>query len=123
MSATVLVCDDELMLRTLVRAALGRSYEVFEARDGEEGIAMTRRHRPDVVVLDMIMPGRSGLDFLGDLRADPELSGTRVVMLTARTQKIDREAAMGAGADRFLPKPFSPSALSAIVEEVLADTR
>jgi DNA-binding response OmpR family regulator len=69
-------------------------------------------------VLDMMMPGRSGLDVLSELRADPTLAGTPVLMLTARTQAADREAIVAAGADRFLAKPFSPAELEALVAEL-----
>ena len=122
MPPRILVCDNEEALRDLVRASLsGNGYEIEEARDGDEALALARDTKPDLVLLDMMMPGRSGLDVLAELRADPELAETRVVMLTARTQAADREAAAEAGADRFLTKPFSPLQLAALVEEMLAE--
>lgn len=121
MPATVLLCDDEEVLRQLVRATLGNGeYEIVEAADGDESLALARRHRPDVVILDMMMPGRSGLDVLRALRGDAALAGTPVIMLTARAQQADREAASAAGADRYLAKPFSPLELISVVEELLA---
>ena len=118
----ILVCDNEDVLRDLVRASLGgNGYNLVEARDGDEALALARDTKPDLVLLDMMMPGRSGLDVLAELRADPELAETPVVMLTARTQAADREAAAEAGADRFLTKPFSPLQLAALVEEMLAE--
>ncbi len=118
----ILVCDNEGVLRDLVRATLGgNGYDLIEARDGDEALALARDTKPDLVLLDMMMPGRSGLDVLAELRADPELAETRVVMLTARTQAADREAAAEAGADRFLTKPFSPLQLKALVEDMLAE--
>lgn len=120
MAATVLVCDNEEPLRALVRAALDEGeYSVVEARDGDESLELARKVRPDLIVLDMMMPGRSGLEVLAELRQDPELAGTPVVMLTARTQIADREAAIEHGAERFLPKPFSPRRLASVVEELL----
>jgi CheY-like chemotaxis protein len=119
MPPTVLVCDDEAVLRALISAALGSDYEVVEARDGDQALEQASAHRPDLIILDMMMPGRSGLDILPQLRADPHLSTTPVVMLTARTQEADREAAAAAGADRFLAKPFSPLELSRVVAELL----
>lgn len=117
--ATVLVCDNEEPLRALVVATLdGGDYRVIEARDGDESLELIRAERPDVVVLDMMMPGRSGLDVLEELRRDRDLADTRVLMLTARAQASDREAALGAGADRFLPKPFSPLELASAVHEL-----
>jgi DNA-binding response OmpR family regulator len=104
----------------LVRAALApRGYVITEARSGEESIDLARRERPDLIVLDMMMPGRSGLEVLGALRRDPELVATPVLMLSARTQTGDMEAAVRAGADRFLAKPFSPVELVSIVREML----
>src|SRR5256885_14470655 len=89
--STVLVCDDEQVLRALVRATLGTSpCELVEARDGDEALEQARRHRPDLILLDTMMPGRSGIDVLAELRADPELCGTPVIMLSARTQLGDR---------------------------------
>lgn len=120
MPATVLVCDNENMLRRLVRATLGSDeVRVLEACDGDESLELARRHRPDLVILDVMMPGRTGLDVLGELRRDPELADTRVIVLTAGAQVADRDAALEAGADRFLAKPFSPSELAAVAGELL----
>jgi CheY-like chemotaxis protein len=122
MPPTILVCDNEEPLRALVRATLESvSYTIVEARDGDEAIARARELKPDLILLDMMMPGRSGIDVLEELRAEPELAATPVVMLTARTQAADREAAAGAGVNRFVAKPFSPRELAAIVESELAD--
>jgi two-component system phosphate regulon response regulator PhoB len=116
----VLVCDDEQVLRALVRATLdGSGHEVVEARDGDEALEQAREHSPDVIVLDMMMPGRSGIDVLAELRRDAMLCRTPVVMLSARTQLSDRETAVQSGADRYLPKPFSPLELAQIVEQLL----
>ncbi|MEX0674576.1 MAG: response regulator [Gaiellaceae bacterium] len=117
-----MICDNEEPLRALVRAALApRGYELLEARDGDESLVMARKAKPDLIVLDMMMPGRTGLDVLRELRADPKLSAIPVVMLTARTQQTDEQAAVDAGADRFLPKPFSPLELDALVASLLED--
>jgi CheY-like chemotaxis protein len=120
MEATVLVCDNEHVLRGLVRAALdGNGYAFVDARDGDEALEEARRVRPDVILLDMMMPGRTGLEVLEELRRDPEFQHTPVVMLTARAQAGDRQAAEAAGADRFVAKPFSPLELNRIVDELL----
>ena len=119
--ATILVCECEEPLRALVSAALAEGdYRIVEARDGEESLALARSERPDLIVLDMTMPGRSGLEVLAELRRDPEFEATPVIMLTARTQARDRETAIAAGADHFLPKPFSPRELASLVESLLA---
>lgn len=124
MTATVLVCDNENILRRLVRATLSDSeVSVLEACDGDEALELARQHRPDLVILDVMMPGRTGLDVLEELRRDPELADTRVIVLTARAQVADRDAALDAGADRFLAKPFSPSELAEVADELLGAPR
>jgi DNA-binding response OmpR family regulator len=117
--ARVLVCDDEPVLRALVRASLEPDYEIFEAQDGCEVLGLALDQRPDLIVLDMMMPGKSGLDVLAELRADATLAHTPVVMLTARAQAADRAAAAEAGADRYVAKPFSPRELAAVVGELI----
>jgi CheY-like chemotaxis protein len=117
---TILVCDDEPVLRMLVRATLDQgNYTVVEASDGDDALARTRSERPDLILLDMMMPGRSGSDVLRELRSDPATAATPVIMLTARAQASDREAMSLAGADHYLTKPFSPVGLASLVKEVL----
>jgi CheY-like chemotaxis protein len=116
----VLICDNEEALRALVRGALEiDDYELVEARDGDESVALARAWEPDLIVLDMMMPGRTGLEVLSELRAESRFAAMPVVMLTARAQAADRDAASAAGATEFLPKPFSPLALASLVEELL----
>jgi CheY-like chemotaxis protein len=122
--STILICDDEEPMRALVRAALELGdYEIYEARTGDESMELARERKPDLVVLDMMMPGRSGLDVLRELRQDPDLREIRVLMLTARAQATDRSAAVAYGANRYLSKPFSPLELAGVVEELLARPR
>jgi CheY-like chemotaxis protein len=94
---------------------------VHEARDGDESVDFARSLEPDLIVLDMMMPGRTGLEVLAELRREPRFAETAVIMLTARAQVADRQAAEDAGVDRFLPKPFSPLELEAVVSELLAE--
>jgi DNA-binding response OmpR family regulator len=120
MAPKVLVCDNEEALRVLVRGALELGdYEILEARDGDQSLELARKFEPDLIVLDMMMPGRSGLEVLADLRAEQRFAETPVIMLTARAQAADRATALEAGATRFLPKPFSPLELASTVEELL----
>ena len=114
---TVLVCDNEAVMRSLVRATLEPAYEVIEARDGDEALALIARKPPDLLLLDVMMPGRSGVEVLEELRAGG--SALPVVVLTARAQADDRVRAADAGADRFLAKPFSPAELVSLVAELL----
>lgn len=117
--ATVLICDDEPSLRELIRVSLVGPYEFVEADDGEESLELARRVRPDVVILDMMMPRRTGLEVLTELRREEQLADTRVIVLTA--QPGTREQALRAGADLVMVKPFEPEQIAAAVEEVLAD--
>ena len=116
----VLIADDEPSMRLLVRATIeSDQYEVLEAGDGEEAWDMIRQHKPSVVLLDVQMPGRTGLEVLALIRSDPSLAGTRVIMLTAKALKADMEVGITAGADLYLTKPFSPLDLLTRVDEAL----
>jgi CheY-like chemotaxis protein len=120
MPPKVLVCDNETALRALVRGALELGdYEIVEAHDGDQSVELARSCVPDLIVLDMMMPGRTGLEVLAELRAEDRFAETPVIMLTARAQAQDRLAAVEAGVSRFLPKPFSPLELASVVEELL----
>jgi CheY-like chemotaxis protein len=117
--ATVLICDDEPSLRELIRISLDGPYRFVEADDGEESLEVARSIRPDVVILDMMMPRRNGLEVLSALRKDKELSDIPVIVLTA--QPGTRENALREGADIVMVKPFEPEQIVAAVEEVLAE--
>ena len=119
--ATVLICEDEPALRELIRVSLQGPYEIAEADDGEEALAMARTQRPDLVILDVMMPRRNGLDVLRDLRSDESLAATPVIVLTAQPET--RDEAFRAGADRVIDKPFVPDDISDAVEEVLTARR
>jgi CheY-like chemotaxis protein len=119
---TVLVCDDTASLRELVSEALAEGgYTIVEARDGDESLELARRVRPDLIVLDVVMPGRSGFDVLAELRKSPALARTPVVVCTASARAIDRDLARTLGIDRFLHKPFSPLELASVVEGLLGE--
>jgi two-component system alkaline phosphatase synthesis response regulator PhoP len=117
--ATVLICDDEPSLRELIRVSLDGPYEFVEADDGEQSLELALSVRPDVVILDMMMPRRNGLEVLSELRQEESLAHTRVIVLTA--QPGTREQALRAGADVVMVKPFEPEQIAAAVEEVLAE--
>jgi CheY-like chemotaxis protein len=117
---TVLIADDEDAMRLLVNATIeSDSYQVVEAEDGDEAWALIKKHKPSVVLLDVQMPGLSGLEILASIKRDPSLSGVRVILMTARALDADRKAGMAAGADFYLTKPFSPLELLARVQEAL----
>ena len=117
-AATILVCDDDPSLRELVRAVLGPRYRFVEAADGAEALGLAREDRPDLIVLDVMLPGLSGIEVLEELRNDAWLESIPVVVITAWSHaELDAQVA---GADRFVSKPFDPDELSSAVEELLA---
>jgi CheY-like chemotaxis protein len=120
---TVLIADDEPSLRLLVSATIASDeYEVVEAVDGDEAWGLICRHRPNVVLLDVQMPGRTGLELARAIRNDPDLSKISVILLTSKAQQADIEAGLAAGADRYLTKPFSPLELLRVVEQAVGPT-
>lgn len=117
----ILLVDDHSDIRRLIKITLGKNYEVFEAEDGVSGLESVRQHRPDLVVLDVMMPGEmDGFQVLDAIKADPQLINTRVIMVTARGQARDYDAGMARGADSYFIKPFSPLQLVACIKETLA---
>jgi DNA-binding response OmpR family regulator len=110
--ARILVADDEPHLLRLVKFRLEREgYEVLTAADGEEALEAARTERPDLCILDVMMPKRNGFDVLREIRADARCAGMKVLMLTARAQDRDVDAGFGLGADDYITKPFSPQDL------------
>jgi CheY-like chemotaxis protein len=107
-SATVLVVEDNPLNLKLVRDVLGHAgYRVLEAGDAERGIALARAEAPDLILMDVQLPGIDGIEALGRLRADAETAGIPVVALTALAMKQDRERCLAAGFDGYLEKPVS----------------
>jgi two-component system, OmpR family, alkaline phosphatase synthesis response regulator PhoP len=116
-AATILVCDDDPSLRELVRAVLGPRYRFIEAADGTEALVAARELDPDLIVLDVMLPGLSGIEVLETIRNDEKLKDLLVVVITAWSHaELDARVA---GADRFVSKPFDPDELSGAVEELL----
>lgn len=106
----VLVVDDEpFICRSLSFVLLKDSYEVIQARDGQEALEMIARERPDLVFLDVMMPKVNGFDVTRQVKADPDLRATKIVLLTAKGQDSDRQTGEAAGADAYMTKPFSPT--------------
>jgi two-component system, OmpR family, response regulator len=116
--ATVLICEDEPALRELIRVCLDGHYEFAEADDGVQCLEVAREARPDLIVLDMMLPGRNGLEVLRDLRGDSDLAPIPVLVLTA--QPGSREDALREGATLVIDKPFDPDDFSVAVREVLS---
>ncbi len=123
MTKKILIVDDEQNIVISVDFLMRREgFEVTVARDGEEGLAKIRNERPDLVLLDVMMPKLNGFDVCKAVREDHDLDKVRIVMLTAKGR--DAEIAKGAalGADAYIPKPFSTSALVARVKSLLGES-
>lgn len=117
---TVLIADDEPSMRLLVTATISSDQvTVLEAADGDEAWALIEQHRPALVLLDVQMPGQTGIELTVRIRQDPELAGTKIVILTSKAQATDVAHGLAAGADLYLTKPFSPISLMTYVEQAL----
>lgn len=121
MHQSVLIVDDEpniiLSLRFLMKA---EGYRVRVAQDGSEAIAAVRHEVPDLILLDVMLPGRSGYQICEELRRMPACSDTRIIMLTARGRDIDAEKGLATGADDYISKPFSTRDLLRRVRNLLS---
>ena len=123
MTEKLLIADDEAGIRSLVKMTLvSESYEILEAKDGPEALAMARKHLPRMMLLDVMMPGMTGFEVCRAIKSDPITKDITVVMLTARAQDSDHAEGSDAGADGYFTKPFSPLALLRKVDEILADS-
>src|SRR5512134_2952706 len=113
----ILVIDDEPAITNLVSAYLRtEGYEVYTVADGNAGLKAARAFKPDLVILDLMLPGIDGIELLSRLRRESEVY---VIMLTARTEEIDKIVGLSIGADDYVTKPFSPRELVARVKAAL----
>jgi DNA-binding response OmpR family regulator len=120
----ILVADDDRDIRDLVSFRLQREgYRTVTAEDGVQALDGVRAETPDLVVLDVMMPGLSGLDVTAALRADARYASLPIILLTARVQESDVALGFDSGADDYMIKPFSPRELVSRVQAVLARTR
>ncbi len=118
---TVLLAEDDADIRDLVTFKLRQQgYEVRAFEDGLSALASARDEMPDLALLDVTMPGMSGLDVCRELRADPATADVPIILLTARAQESDIETGFSVGADDYVVKPFSPRELVSRVQAVLA---
>jgi len=119
-TARVLICDDEPALRDLMRIALIGDYVFEEAATVAEAIEATDRFRPDLILVDVLMPAGSGLDVVAHVRNQGDLPRARTIVVSAFTDEPDRRKAREAGADAFIAKPFDPDELSALARDLLS---
>ncbi|MBS0592678.1 MAG: response regulator [Rubrivivax sp.] len=120
MSHKILIADDEPNIVVSLKYLLERGgYQVLVARDGQEAIDAIRRERPALVLLDVMMPKKSGHEVCAELRADEAVRDTLVLMLSAKGRDTDIDKGLGVGADAYMTKPFSTKELAAKVAEML----
>jgi DNA-binding response OmpR family regulator len=117
---TILVADDDPQILTMLGIRLSkRGYQVLEAADGLQTLSKARQHKPDLVLLDVMMPGKNGWEVAKELRADDELSNIGIVMLTAIGERVNEMTSPLYGADDFVDKPFDFEALEKKIKTVL----
>jgi DNA-binding response OmpR family regulator len=121
MTAKVLIADDEPNIVISLEFLMKREgHQVLVARDGQQALDLIRRERPDLVLLDVMMPLKSGFEVCQAVRADEALAGVKILMLTAKGRDTDQAQGLGLGADAYMTKPFSTKELAARVRELLA---
>jgi DNA-binding response OmpR family regulator len=119
--AEILIVEDHPTMREAMRLILEHEgFEIREATDAAQALSMAKERPPDLMFLDLNIPGASGTDVLTTLKSDPQTQGVRVVVVTAEGEEI-RDYVISLGADEYFTKPFSPTALLRTVEKVLAD--
>jgi DNA-binding response OmpR family regulator len=116
----ILICDDEPPLRELQKAVLGSGYRYVEAANTSEAEAQLAVEPPALIVLDVMLPGKSGLEFLRELRESTHSPTIPVVVVSAWQSATDQQAATDAGADAFLGKPFDPDAFARVVSDLVS---
>jgi two-component system alkaline phosphatase synthesis response regulator PhoP len=120
MARTIVIIDDEPDMRRLVDYTLTREgFLCIGASDGDEGLVLVRKHGPDLVLVDVMMPGMDGLEVCRRLKGDPLTAGVLVMMLTAKAEETDRVLGLELGADDYLVKPFGTKELAARVKALL----
>jgi len=121
---TILIVDDEPDIREVIRFALDPAgFNTLEAGSAREALEVIAADRPDLILLDWMLPGRSGLDLAKQLKRDPNTENLPIIMLTARIEEADLVRGLGAGADDYITKPFSPRELMARIKAVLRRAR
>lgn len=117
----LLVDDEPYILRSLSYLLTREGYKVEMASNGEEALARLRSLRPPLVFLDVMMPRMNGYEVCAQIKQDPSLTGTYVIMLSAKGQQIDRERGLLGGADEYMTKPFSPREVAERVHKLLTE--
>ena len=115
---------DERALRVLVRGTLEiGDYEIIETDNGLDALRLAKQEKPNLIILDVMMPGMTGYEVCKNIKDDPDTSDMKVLILTAKGQQQDKEAAWDVKADYYLAKPFSPMKLLSLIEGIINKTR
>ena len=115
----ILIADDEAYIRLLVKSTLGKDYIVLEASDGEEAVSVARTQKPDLILMDIMMPKLDGVGACNVLKADTATRMVPIIMVSARGDKLDQEYSREMGADGYITKPFSSKTLLDTVNRLL----
>jgi CheY-like chemotaxis protein len=120
----ILIADDESSLRFLLRKTLeGNGFDILEAADGKQALALAQKHVPDLIVLDVVMPDLYGSEVCERLRKQPKTARIPIIIITANVNLYNEEQAKESGADYYMTKPFSPLKLKNLVHKILSDPK
>ena len=120
MQEKILVVDDEHTMLDVIRYSLEKAgYQVCTAQDGVEALRLAREQKPDLVVLDIMMPKLNGYEVCQRVKEDPDAGGIGIVLLTAKGQEVDRRQGLELGASRYMTKPFDPDEVLKVAKELL----
>ncbi len=124
MAKKIMVVDDEPYIARVIKFKLEQEgYTVIAANDGQSGLQKIKEEKPDMVLLDVMMPGLSGYEVCQKIKEDAELAGIPVVILTAKGQERDREQGLTMGASDYITKPFSPNRLLELVKSMIGEAK
>ncbi len=121
MKKSIVIIEDEVNIANAEKLILDSDFKVHLAHDGEEGLKKVKEVRPDLVILDLMLPKMHGLDVCKSIRSSSELKATKIVMVTARNEDRDEIDGMDIGADDYIMKPFEPIELLHVINQVLKD--
>jgi DNA-binding response OmpR family regulator len=116
---SILIIEDEINIANAQKLILGKEFDVSMVHDGDSGIKKIKEMKPDLIVLDLMLPNRGGYDVCFSVRQDPELMKTKILMVTALTQQVDKNKGVMVGTDAYLTKPFEPEQLLTAVRKLL----
>jgi len=114
-----LIIEDEPNIARAEAIILGNQYQIHHAYDGKEGLKKAKEIKPDLIILDLMLPKRGGYDLCFNIRQNKELENTKIVMVTAKNQHIDEDKGILVGANDYIMKPFEPEELLHVVDQVL----